>query len=225
MEWNSRIVSNIHAVFGAVGGAYIIYTHRSWTSYEFYGSSDATLNILAISIAYFIYDLFLCLLNPVIRSKSTLLHHVMALGSVGSALLFHVCVYQLGFFLLTEITTPCVNQRYFFDKSNMKTSVWNVVNGLGMWLGFLVFRVYYATWGIARGLIWSWDEFHAYPWPLEALFLGIYGLITVLNSFWFYRISMGLVKAARGMMRSAPAPVSGAAVKASSSTAKGTKRV
>jgi len=47
----------------------------------------------------------------------------------------------MDLFLITEITTFSVNQRVFLDMMKMRGTIWEVLNGMLMWLGFLIVRV------------------------------------------------------------------------------------
>jgi hypothetical protein len=197
VEWDSRVVSNIHAVVGMFSGVYCV-TLPMWDHAGIIGSTPTSTGLLCISIGYFIYDFTLCVLNESIRSVSTLVHHSLGVVCWGVGVTAGVCHYAIGVFLITETTTPFVNQRFFFDKMGMKTSIWNVVNGLAMWIGFLVVRVVYANFAVWYSLYSHQIEYYSFAPALRWSFSGLMGVITVLNTYWFYRISLGIVRAYRG---------------------------
>jgi hypothetical protein len=204
------VVSNLHAVFAVVSGLYCV-NLPVWEHAAIAGSSPLSTALLCVSVGYFVYDCCLCLLNKSIRSASTLLHHSLALVCFAVAITSDVCHYSLGVFLITESTTPFVNQRFFFDKMGMKTSVWHVANGLAMWVGFLIVRVLYANFAVWYTLYSHQVEYFSFVPYLRWSFSFVMAIITVLNLYWFYRISLGIVRAYRGRALASKAKVSKAA--------------
>lgn len=98
-------------------------------------------------------------------------------------------------FALSEATTPFVNLRVFLVKAGKKDSFIYLMNGVAMFLGFVIFRV---------SLVFVIPYvFYVYREQLQqmAIFptfmttLG-YLIISSLNVMWTYAIGMGLVKAA-----------------------------
>ena len=95
--------------------------------------------------------------------------------------------------ILTEWSTPFVNFRWFFDVCDMKGHILYAVNGIMMWITFLVFRVAWLPVMVIHILInreknWSGHFGSAY-WILAGTVVT-HGLST----FWFYLITKGLLK-------------------------------
>jgi len=65
-DWDSRVVSNIHAFLGAGAGLYFCVSGLAGTPH--FGGNDANGRILLISIGYFVHDLILCIQYPYINS-------------------------------------------------------------------------------------------------------------------------------------------------------------
>jgi len=191
VEWNERIVSNVHAVYAVI--ACIVYL-KTYNTTNVFGSSFLADNIIMTSFGYFIWDLFAILIFREMFTKLTLLHHTVAF------ILFPVTVWNregaivLMQFILMEITTPFVNQRWFLDKSHMKESTLYFANGITMFISFFFFRILFTPFML----------YFMYLHRSEARGLNRISQLTFtmglilqfsFNSYWFYLIAKGLYKA------------------------------
>ncbi|KAL7062283.1 hypothetical protein AAHC03_01588 [Spirometra sp. Aus1] len=115
MEWDSRVVSSIHATVVSVLCLLSLVKERELWQNPFFATGDIALHALSISIGYFMCDL---LSMPIYyRGKNLVIfivHHLAALIAF-----YLIYVYRIGTFfgiyrLTTELSTPFTNQRWFF---------------------------------------------------------------------------------------------------------------
>lgn len=106
--------------------------------------------------------------------------------------------------ILTEMSTPFVNARWFFFITMKTGSVWYALNGLMMWLTFLFCRILWLPYGL-RLLILNAPEYARIYHPLVVLptYLGSPTAYT-LSCYWFALITKGLVKVVSGKIRGEP---------------------
>ncbi|KAL9650834.1 hypothetical protein ABK040_001884 [Willaertia magna] len=203
-EWNSRVVSNIHAIITSIVSLYCLMTvywsdHNEDKSTSLLSrKSNACFFLLSYSVGYFIYDLIIVITNyPHLGGIETVLHHSVSIIALLSSSVWEECIVILVYMELTEISTPFVNQRYFFSLTDMRSSKLYVYNGLAMWLSFGIVRIslcFYLPY-----LFWTESKtMCTYPlgWiiGIQVLFCTISGL----NIYWFYKITTGLINIAFG---------------------------
>jgi len=138
----------------------------------------------AFSMGYILYDLVLILSYKDLFFLSTLFHHFLtfALEVVAMRWRFGV-LYELAFFL-TEITTPILNIRWCFQKAKMDSSLIATLNSIGLWLGFLIFRVI-AFWLLFYYSWMFWDAVWLLPYPQGYCLIAAQIALAVLNLYWF----------------------------------------
>jgi hypothetical protein len=193
VEWDSRGVSNIHAIITFACASYAIFFEGITTDYNIFKVSQTLVPTLSFSLGYFLYDFFL-VLKYFSEDKGMILHHIIAIVCFSAS-----CFYRAGylfclFYLFTEISTPFVNQRVYFSEANMRESNLYLANGFMMWLTFLLFRIP-MVFVIPVFLFRTMHDFYAVPRFLFVLCMINYVLISFLNIMWFYKISQGLFKA------------------------------
>lgn len=197
-DWISRWISTLHAIIFAGLSFYILFVSGEIFKVIYAGGIGTTCPLtyptLLFSCGYFIVDSIFALMY--FNDKGTIAHHFAA-----TIICFTICTWQAGpfymiWFGLTEASTPFVNMRVFLTDLNLKDSPLFVANGIGMWLGFLIFRMpmifcipYYM-------LRYSYNYFK-YEAPLVHFIAAstVYLIISSLNVYWFYLITKGLLKA------------------------------
>lgn len=214
LEWNSRLVSNVHALVIAY-----IYTQTLSASDCYYSSPYPsgpsllnTTSIQAFSFGYFLYDFLLIAFNwSALGAADMLLHHFVGLLS-NAAIIYWDCgtVYYLmaG---ISEITTPFVNQRWFFLQSDMRTSPAWTINGVAIWALWMYARLPMAYWYFYF-IYRDWIVFSYMPVVPQIIFYFCAIGISTLNVYWWYLITMGVYRAITGQRSSTktgPAFVSG----------------
>jgi len=208
-DWNSRFVSNIHAVLSSLIALYCLFTVY-WPTSSNNGilskSTSSCLFLLAYSTGYFIYDLFIVASNyPHLGGMETIIHHTVSLVALIGSAVWEKCVVLLVVMMLTEISTPFVNQRYFLSKCGMKSSKMYTYNGLLMWLSFGIVRmssVFYLPY-LMFSDSQTWCSF-PFGWIIGVSIMVF--SISALNIYWFYKITSGLIQVVMGTAPSKNAP-------------------
>jgi hypothetical protein len=194
--WADSMVSTIHAIVIVALACRAWIACDVWNTVNLHVSTPESLLANSVFIGYLGADLFLVLIY---NSKwpgwqATTLHHA-------SGVLFyfvtsiHSFAHPLGICtMLTEITTPFVNQRFFFDKGGMKSSPLYLINGILMTVLWFVFRILLFCWigwriWIMRVAVFALPTFHSL-----VLFYS-YGVGFLLQIFWFRKIMKGVIKA------------------------------
>jgi len=206
-EWNSRVVSNIHALITAQGAARAMLWDPVYHSSNYtFGMSDLMQFYLAFSTGYFLYDFFIIHIHAStgLWDVATFLHHIIAIISNTAVLLSGEAEYFLGFFLFTEVTTPFINQRWFCSVTNMRESTLYMVNGMLMFLGWMVVRVVVMSYMMWLIISERQTGFHKMTLPMQMIAFPSLSLAWLLNIYWGYLIGKGFVKAVLGTGGSAP---------------------
>ncbi|EPY76466.1 transmembrane protein 56-like protein [Camelus ferus] len=159
-------------------------------------SSPVQVNI-AISTGYLISDLLILILYwKVIGDKYFIIHHCTALCAYYFVLRYGVLAYIGNFRLLAELSSPFVNQRWFFEALKYpKFSRANVINGILMTVVFFVVRIVsipplyayiYSVLGTEAYL--RLGVLVQFTWISSCLVLD------VMNVMWMIKISKGCIK-------------------------------
>ena len=78
-EWNSRIVSSIHALWQTIGSVLILTHMETWDFNSWSGLSEIYFSSL---VGYMFYDACMCISTPHMRTFSYFFHHVFSITSV-----------------------------------------------------------------------------------------------------------------------------------------------
>lgn len=143
IEWNSRVVSTCHSVVvGALSLAVCLFDKAAIADPLWGDSLLAKVNV-AIASGYLISDLLVITRHwDVLGDKFFVIHHCASLYAFFLVLRYGVLQYVSNFRLLAELSSPCVNQRWFLEALQYsKLSTANVLNGLLMTLAFFVVRI------------------------------------------------------------------------------------
>eukprot|EP01027_Heterolobosea_sp_BB2_P025533 GEZU01039194.1.p1 GENE.GEZU01039194.1~~GEZU01039194.1.p1 ORF type:complete len:320 (+),score=60.10 GEZU01039194.1:135-1094(+) len=195
VEWRSRFVSNINAVITFYGGVRCFFFEEAFKINPVFGRSPLADFFLCISVGYFCYDICAVLrYYPKLGGIDMICHHIFGGGALFISMLYKTCTELAILFLATEATTPFVNQRWFFEKCGMKTSKRYLINGILMWLGFLIMRVPVGPFIIAHGYIHRHTYITMVPPGIVLLIAVVNLVINSLNLLWFLKITRGLVK-------------------------------
>ncbi|EFC38785.1 predicted protein [Naegleria gruberi] len=195
-EWNSRIVSNIHAILSSLISLYcIVFVYLPSPNVGILSLSDRScIFLIGYCVGYFLYDLYIVARNyPHLGGMETVLHHSISIVALLGSAVWEKCIVLMVIMMFTEISTPFVNQRYFFSKCNMKDSKLYAYNGILMWLTFGIVRISFCFY--IPHLVWEDSEtWCSFPLGWIILVTLMIGSICILNIFWFYKITMGLVQ-------------------------------
>ncbi|GJN14899.1 hypothetical protein PR202_gb01774 [Eleusine coracana subsp. coracana] len=127
-----------------------------------------------VSVGYFIADLAMIFwFYPSLGGMEYVIHHVLSLVCVVYAMLSGEGQLYTYMVLISETTTPGINLRWFLDVAGMKSSKAYVVNGVAM----------FVTW-----LIKQMDTFGC------LLIFVAPTILFIMNALWFSKIVKGLKK-------------------------------
>ncbi|KAK1285885.1 hypothetical protein QJS10_CPB20g00012 [Acorus calamus] len=199
VEWNNRGISTFHAIIVAVVSFHLVVLSdlfRDESQDEMMINKTSTLSdgLFGISLGYFLSDLGMILWHfPALGGKEYLLHHGLSMYSIFLSLISGQGQFYILMVLFTESTTPFVNLRWYLDLAGKKNSKLYILNGIALFLGWLVARI----------LLFIYFYMHMYTHfdQVRTMFpLGFYSLLVVppmlalMNVFWFWKICKGLRK-------------------------------
>ncbi|XP_069623308.1 TLC domain-containing protein 4-like [Ranitomeya imitator] len=196
-EWDSRIVSTVHALIVGSFCLYILVYDDAVNADPVWGDPFQVKMNVAITCGYLVYDLLLfARFWKEMRDPYMVCHHFAVIYAYGYVLNRGVLPYFANFRLISELSTPFVNQRWFFDAVNMpRSSKPFLVNALAMAVVFFLVRIavipsYYsqvfATFG-TEGYI-RLGIGPQVAWIVSSVILDI------LNVFWMYKIMFGFYR-------------------------------
>ncbi|XP_030631665.1 TLC domain-containing protein 4-B-like [Chanos chanos] len=197
IEWNTRAVSTFHAVMVGLFCLYIFLFDEATKEDPIWGDPTLVQLNVGITTGYLLSDMLLMFYYwTSIGEKYFVIHHLAALYAYYFVLSQGMLPYFANFRLLSELSTPFVNQRWFFKVLGYyKLSKPNVVNGVAMAAVFFLVRiavipVYYGD----MYSVYGTDAFcrlsvaGCIAWILSSLCLD------VMNVMWMSRIIRGCLK-------------------------------
>ncbi|XP_046501529.1 TLC domain-containing protein 4 [Equus quagga] len=197
IEWNSRVVSTCHSLVVGIFGLYIFLFDEATIADPLWGDPSLVKVNIAIASGYLISDLLILILYwKVIGDKYFVIHHCAALYAYFFILRDGVLAYVGNFRLLAELSSPFVNQRWFFEALEYpKFSKANVINGILMTVVFFIVRIapippfysyIYSVFGteayIRLGLL------------RQSAWICTCVVLDVMNVMWMIKISRGCIK-------------------------------
>ncbi|XP_012313903.1 TLC domain-containing protein 4 isoform X1 [Aotus nancymaae] len=197
IEWNSRVVSSCHSLVVGIFGLYIFLFDEPTKADPLWGDpSLANVNI-AIASGYLISDLSILILYwKVIGDKFFIIHHCAALYGYYFILKDGVLAYVGNFRLLAELSSPFVNQRWFFEALKYpKFSKANVINGILMTVVFFIVRI--ASMPPLYGLMYSvygTEPYIRLGFLIQCSWIISCAVLDVMNVMWMIKISKGCIK-------------------------------
>lgn len=197
IEWNSRVVSTCHSLLVGIFGLYLFLFDEETIADPLWGDPTPVNVNIAIASGYLISDLLIIILNwKVIGDKFFIIHHCSALSAYYFVLKDGVLAYIANFRLLAELSSPFVNQRWFFEALKYpKFSKANVINGILMTVVFFIVRILamppfyffiYSVYGTEPYI--SLGPAIQYTWISACIVLD------VMNVMWMIKITKGCIK-------------------------------
>lgn len=200
LEWKNRGFSTFHALFAAVGSLYFlvfsdVFDERFRKDSIINRSSASSDTLLGVSIGYFLSDLAMIIWTyPTLGGIEYFLHHGLSLFAIVQSLISGQVQFYILMVLFTEITTPFVNLRWYLEVANKKNSTLYLLNGIAMFVGWLVARVVLFVFFFYH-IYTHFDQVNEVYYPM-----GYYTLMTIppslalMNLFWFWKIAKGMIK-------------------------------
>jgi len=184
INWDVRVVSLIHALVAVVLASRCL-SLKSLDQDRAFGTDPNASFLLAITIGYFIWDVFETILN---FSEVGFVAHGVACLSIFLLATRPFVHYYVVRFLLWEVSTIFLNLNWFLDKVGKTGSQLQLINGFALLGTFFVFR-------LVLGGMMSYDFFvtlnDVYT-QLPLFYIMAYGMtnlmLQALNWFWFTRM-------------------------------------
>lgn len=198
-EWNNRGMSTVHAIFISAVSTYFAFWSNLFSDQNPDGllitrRSPLSTFTLGVSAGYFLSDLgMICWFYPSLGGLEYVVHH--SLSAVAVAYSMYTGEGQLYTFmvLISEVTTPEINMRWFLDTAGLKGSYAYLINGV----------VIFFAWLVARILLFIYMFYHVYLHYDQVIHMHIFGILLVfgvpsalgvMNIMWFGKIIKGLKK-------------------------------
>lgn len=199
IEWNNRGVSTLHAIFISTMSLYFVFwsdlfsDHQSTGLVTFRNSTPSTIT-LGVSVGYFISDLgMICWLYPSLGGVEYIVHHSLSAVAVAYSMFTGEGQLYTFMVLISEVTTPEINMRWYLDIAGLKKSNAYMINGV----------VIFFAWLVARILLFVFMFYHVYLHHDQVMqmhiigFLLVHGVpsaLAIMNLMWFGKIINGLTK-------------------------------
>lgn len=170
-QYCSRVVSLIHALISITFGLPACFSASTsdkvheWTP-NLNADNDGRC-LMSASLAYFIYDLILCIYDPN-ETKVMVLHHIFSAFTIGYILLNDLTGFQASCNLaLLEITNPFLQLRWFLRTEGFYPSQVHTIVEVIFFILFLLVRI-------------LWGTYYTYKLWVHSKDNGIIFLFTVL---------------------------------------------
>ncbi|GKU92692.1 hypothetical protein SLE2022_386460 [Rubroshorea leprosula] len=199
IEWNNRGISTIHATFITAMSFYLIFWSDLYSDQRLAGlvtfrSSPLSTFGLGISVGYFLTDLAMILwLYPSLGGIEYVVHHSFSGIAVAYSMFTGEAQLYTYMILISEVTTPEINMRWYLDVAGMKRSSAYLINGV----------VIFFAWLVARVLLFFYVFYHVYLHYDQVNQMHTFGYLLVfvvpsllgtMNLVWFGKIVKGLRK-------------------------------
>lgn len=199
IEWNNRGFSTFHAILVAAVSFYLLvlsdlFKEGTPTDFVVHRKSLLSDFLLGVSIGYFLTDIGMILWYfPALGGIEYVFHHGFSLYAIILSLISGQAQYYILMVLFSEITTPFVNLRWYLDVYGQKSSMLYFFNGVTLFLGWLAARILLFIFFFVHMYL-HFDQVRTmFPLGFYSI-LSVPPLIAVMNVFWFWKISKGLVK-------------------------------
>ncbi|XP_012516643.1 PREDICTED: transmembrane protein 56 [Propithecus coquereli] len=197
IEWNSRVVSTCHSLLVGIFGLYIFLFDEATIADPLWGDPSLVNVNIAIASGYLISDLLILIWHwKVIGDKFFIIHHCAALYAYYFVLKDGVLAYIGNFRLLAELSSPFVNQRWFFEALKYpKFSKANVINGILMTVVFFIVRIV----SIPPLYCFIYSVYGTEPYRrlgllIQCSWISSCVVLDVMNVMWMIKISKGCIK-------------------------------
>ncbi|KZV16629.1 hypothetical protein F511_12085 [Dorcoceras hygrometricum] len=199
IEWNNRAMSTIHAIFTMTASLYFVFWSDLFSKDD--GVGPITLRrsrlssfTLGVSAGYFFSDIGMIIwLYPSLGGMEYVIHHLLSVIGVSYAMLTGEAQVYAYMILISEATTPWINLRWYLDEAGMKNSHLYLMNGIMIFLAWLVARIILFVY-----LFYHIYEHYGQVMQIHttgaALVLVVPPIISVMNLIWFGKIFKGLKK-------------------------------
>nr|XP_012646446.2 transmembrane protein 56 isoform X2 [Microcebus murinus] len=194
---STMVVSTCHSLVVGIFGLYIFLFDEATIDDPLWGDPSVVNVNIAIASGYLISDLVILIWYwKVIGDKFFIIHHCAALYAYFFVLRDGVLAFVANFRLLAELSSPCVNQRWFFEALKYpKFSKANVINGILMTVVFFIVRIV----SIPPLYIFMYSVYGTEPYRrlgllIQCSWISSCVVLDVMNVMWMIKISKGCIK-------------------------------
>ncbi|CAA7054850.1 unnamed protein product [Microthlaspi erraticum] len=200
VEWNNRGISTVHAFFISFMAIYFVFFSDLFSDQTrlqglmVFRSSPLSNFGLGVSVGYFLSDLGMIFwLYPSLGGSEYIFHHCLSGMGVAYSLFSKEAQFYAYMVLISELTTPEVNLRWYLDISGLKRSKAYLINGVAIFLAWLTARI----------LLFIYMFYHVYIHYDQVVLMHTFGYLlvfvvpialSVMNLMWFGKIVKGLKK-------------------------------
>ncbi|KAJ9147133.1 hypothetical protein P3X46_029328 [Hevea brasiliensis] len=198
IEWNNRAISTFHAIFITVISLYLVFCSDLYSDYRpgliIFRSSSLSAFALGVSVGYFIVDLGMIIwFYPFLGGMEYVIHHLISMIAVAYAMLIGEGQLYIYMVLISETTTPAINLRWYLDTAGMKRSRAYLINGVVIFLAWLVARILLFIYFFYHVYL-HYDQIKQIHNFGKLLVLTVPVVLSVMNLMWFWKIIKGLKK-------------------------------
>ncbi|KAF0984319.1 hypothetical protein FDP41_007496 [Naegleria fowleri] len=200
IEWNSRVVSNVHAILYVLLSCYSIFVENAFPNLSIDEATKMSRVAVLYAGGYFFYDLILIIRYPKLGGIAMLFHHGFVLVGI-------ICIWfcdkywvVLCYYSILEVSTPFVNGRWFLMCCGLKDSVYYWMNNLLVWLVFGLCRMPFVIFGPYLIYVNNTRMFAHNTFFAIFLYIQIAN-ISILNIYWYSLMSKKLVQTASSMLK------------------------
>ncbi|ETE71145.1 Transmembrane protein 56-B, partial [Ophiophagus hannah] len=197
IEWNTRIVSTFHALVVEIFCVYILLYDEATNADRVWGDPSTVQINVAITVGYLTSDLLLIIWHwKAIGDVFFVTHHVLALFAYYFVLDRGILAYFANFRLLAELSTPFVNQRWFFEALGYsKASKANIINGVLMTIVFflgriIVIPIYYNSVASEFGT----EAYYRLGFVAQTTWFVSSIVLDIINLMWMVKLTRGCYK-------------------------------
>ncbi|URE25678.1 transmembrane protein 56-B-like [Musa troglodytarum] len=153
------------------------------------------IKVLQVSVGYFLADLAMIVWSyPSLGGMEYVLHHTLSVIAVAYTMLSGEGQFYTYLVLISEITTPGINLRWFLDTAGMKRSKAYLVNGAMVFLAWLVARILLFIY-LFYHIFLHYDQVRQMHSFGCLLIFVVPSALAIMNIIWFGKILKGLRKA------------------------------
>ncbi|ONI11453.1 hypothetical protein PRUPE_4G107300 [Prunus persica] len=174
IEWNSRGISSIHAIFITALSLHFVF----WSDLFSDQPHAGLVTFRSSPLSVFGLGVF---------------HHSLSGIAVAYSMFSGEGQLYTYMILISEITTPEINMRWYLDTAGMKRSSAYLINGI----------VIFLSWLAARILLFGYMFYHVYLHYDQVIQMHTFGyllvfvvpsVLAIMNLMWFGKIIKGLIK-------------------------------
>ncbi|XAR61713.1 hypothetical protein NMG60_11016214 [Bertholletia excelsa] len=178
-DFCNRIVSISHAAVAVTLSSFSVQDWRCPVCPLASESSPKQMQVLAVSLAYMIYDMSCCLFDEKVRLDNSI-HHLVSIIGLGAGLAYQKCGSEMVAALwITEISSPCLHLRELLKELGYRDTGLNLAADIS-------FAAIFSFARMVGGPYLTYVTLSANnPVLIKAMALGL----QLVSGFWFYKIT------------------------------------